>query len=95
VDTYANLPDGVTGRQRFSEEERAYRLEAMQYLVADMEAHYATLPNQPSLREIWAFHQGLVLPPSQRGRCEITREFTVVYPDPELEVTAPGTGGDT
>jgi hypothetical protein len=45
VDTYANLPDGVTGRRRVSEEERAYRLEAMQYLVADMEAHYAMLAN--------------------------------------------------
>jgi hypothetical protein len=52
VDTYANLPDGVTGRRRFLEEERAYRLEAMQYLVADMEAHYATLPNQPNLRYV-------------------------------------------
>jgi hypothetical protein len=39
VDTYANLPDGVTGRRRFSEGERTYRLEAMQYLVADLEAH--------------------------------------------------------
>jgi hypothetical protein len=44
----------------------------MQYLVADMEAHYATLPNQPNLREIWAFHKRLVLPPSQQGSNELT-----------------------
>jgi hypothetical protein len=95
VDTYANLPDGVTvtGRQRFSEGERTYRLEAMQYLVADLEAHYARLPNQPNLREIWAFHQRLVPPASQRGRSKITQEFTVVYPDPDLKVNAPGTRG--
>jgi hypothetical protein len=61
--------------------------------VTNMEAHYARLPNQPNLREIWAFHQRLVLPPSRRGRSEITREFTVVYPNPDLEVNAPGTGG--
>jgi hypothetical protein len=95
VDTYANLPDGVTGERRFSEEERTYRLEAMQYLVADMEAHYATLPNQPNLREIWASHERLVLPPSQRGPNELTREFTVVYPDPDWEAAAPGTEGRT
>jgi hypothetical protein len=70
-------------------------LETMQYLVADMEAHYATLPNQPNLREIWAFHERLVLPPSQRGPNELTREFTVVYPDPDREAAAPGTGGRT
>jgi hypothetical protein len=93
VDTYANLPHAMTGRQRFSAGERAYRLEAMQHVVANMEAHYARLPNQPNLREIWAFHQRLALPPSQRGRSEVTREFTVVYPNPELEVDAPGTGG--
>jgi hypothetical protein len=93
VDTFANRPDAVTGRQQFSPGERAYRLEAMQYMVANMEAHYARLPNQPNLREIWAFHQRLVLPPSRRGRSEITREFTVVYPNPDLEVNAPGTGG--
>jgi hypothetical protein len=52
VDTYANLPDGVAGRRKFSEGERTYRLKAMQYLVADLEAHYARLPNQPNLREI-------------------------------------------
>jgi hypothetical protein len=62
-------------------------------MVANMEAHYARLPNQPNLREIWAFHQRLVLPPSRRGRSEITREFTVVYPNPDLKVNAPGTGG--
>jgi hypothetical protein len=56
VDTYANLPDAMIGRQRFLAGERAYRLEAMQYMVADMEAHYARLPNQPNLQEIWAFH---------------------------------------
>jgi hypothetical protein len=67
----------------------------MQYLVADMEAHYAILPNQPNLREIWAFHERLVLPPSQRGPNELTREFTVVYPDPDREAAAPGTGGRT
>jgi hypothetical protein len=93
VDTFANRPDAVIGRQQFSAGERAYRLEAMQNVVADMEAHYARLPNQPNLREIWAFHQRLVLPPSQRGRTEITWEFTVVYPNPDLEVNAPGTGG--
>jgi hypothetical protein len=65
----------------------------MQHVVADMEAHYARLPNQPNLQEVWAFHQRLVLPTSQRGRSEITREFTVVYPNPDLEVNAPGTGG--
>jgi hypothetical protein len=93
VDTYANLPDDVTGRQRFSAGERAYRLEAMQYMVADMEARYARLPNQPNLREILAFHQRLVLPPSQRGRSEVIWEFTVVYPNPDLEVDATGTRG--
>jgi hypothetical protein len=51
-DTFANRPDAVTGRQQFSPGERAYRLEAMQYMVANMEAHYARLPNQPNLREI-------------------------------------------
>jgi hypothetical protein len=93
VDTFANRPDAVIGRQQFSAGERAYRLDAMQYMVANMEAHYARLPNQPNLRDIWAFHQRLVLQPSQRGRSEITREFTVVYPNPDLEVNAPGTGG--
>jgi hypothetical protein len=93
VDTYAKFPDGVTGRRKFLEGERTYRLEAMQYLVADPEAHYARLPNQPNLREIWAFHQCVVLPASRRWRSEITGEFTVVYPDPDLEVNAPGTRG--
>lgn len=40
----------------------------MQYVIADMEALYATLPNQPNFKEIvWAFHECLVLAPSQRG----------------------------
>jgi hypothetical protein len=49
VDTYANRPDAVTGSQQFSPGERAYRLEAMQHVVAGMEAHYARLPNQPNV----------------------------------------------
>jgi hypothetical protein len=93
VDTFANRQDAVTERQQFWPGERAYRLEAMQYMVANMEARYARLPNQPNLRGIWAFHQRLVLPPSRRGRSEITQEFTIVYPNPKLEVNAPGTGG--
>jgi hypothetical protein len=65
----------------------------MQHVIADMEAHYSRLPNQPDFREIWAFHQRLVLPPSQRGRSEVTWEFTVIYPDPDLELEGPGRGG--
>jgi hypothetical protein len=67
VDTHANRPDAVTGMQKFDAGERAYRLKAMQHVVADMEAHYSRLPNQPNFQEISAFHQRLVLPPSQRG----------------------------
>jgi hypothetical protein len=93
MDTHANRPDAATGAQKFSAGERAYRLEAMQHVVADMEAHYSRLPNQPDFREIWAFHQRLVLPPSQRGRSEVTQEFTVIYPDPDLELEGPGRGG--
>jgi hypothetical protein len=36
---------------------------------------------------------GLILPPSQRGRSEVTREFTAIYPDPDLKVEGPGCGG--
>jgi hypothetical protein len=64
----------------------------MQHPIADLEAHYARLPNQPNLQKIWAFHQRLVLLASQRGRSEDTREFTVVYPNPNKEVDAPGSG---
>jgi hypothetical protein len=93
VDTHANRPDDATGTQKFLAGERAYRLEAMQHVVADMEAHYSRLTNQPDLREIWAFHQHLVLAPSQRGRSEVTRKFTVIYPNPDLELEGPGCGG--
>jgi hypothetical protein len=93
VATYANLPDEKIGNRRFTEDKRAYQLKAMQHLVADLGAQYAKLPNQPDLRETRAFHERLVLPPSQRGRSKVTREFTVVYPDPDLEVEGPGCGG--
>jgi hypothetical protein len=93
VATYRNLPDKETGEPRFTEDERTYRLKAMQHLVADLGAHYARLPNQPDLRETWAFHERLVLPPSQRGRSEVTREFTVIYPNPDIEVEGPCCGG--
>jgi hypothetical protein len=66
----------------------------MQHLVADLGAHYARLLNQPNLRETWAFHKRLVLPPSQRGRSKVTREFTVIYPNPDMEVEGPGCGGE-
>lgn len=95
VQTFANLPEGNDGARRFSAEERTYRLQAMQYLVSNMAEHYATLPDQPKLWECWAFHERLVLPPSQRGRSEVTRKFTIVYPDPDNEVDVPGTGGRT
>jgi hypothetical protein len=35
-----------------------------------------------------------VLPPSRRGRSEITWEFTVIYPNPDMEVKGPGCGGE-
>jgi hypothetical protein len=92
VDTYANRPDAVTGTQKFSARERAYRLQAMQHVVANIEAHYSRLTNQPDLWEIWAFQQRLVLPPSQRGRSKVTREFTVTYPNPDLQLKGPGCG---
>jgi hypothetical protein len=93
VTTYRNLPDKETEEPRFTEDEGNYRLKAMQHLVADLGAHYARLPNQPDLRETWAFHERLVLPPSQRGRSEVTREFTVIYPNPDMEVEGPGWWG--
>jgi hypothetical protein len=92
VATYRNLPNEETGEPRFTEDERIYRLKAMQHLVADLGAHYARLSNQPDLWETWAFHERLVLPPSQRGRSEVTREFTVIYPNPDMEVEGPGCG---
>jgi hypothetical protein len=92
VDTHANRSDDAIGTQKFLAGERAYRLEAMQHVVADMEAHYSRLANQHDLREIWAFHQRLAQAPSQRGRSEVTREFTVIYPDPDLELKGPGCG---
>jgi hypothetical protein len=49
VRTYGNPPEGDNGGRRFSEEERTYRLQAMQYLISDMAAHYATPLNQPNL----------------------------------------------
>jgi hypothetical protein len=76
-------------------EEKNYRLQAMQYLVSNMMEHYAALPDQPNLWECWAFHARLTLPLSQRGRSELIREFTIVYPDPEKEVVEAGTGGCT
>jgi hypothetical protein len=57
VATYRNLPDEESGEPRFADDERAYWLKAMQHLVADLGAHYARLPNQPDLRETWAFHK--------------------------------------
>jgi hypothetical protein len=60
-----------------------------------MVEHYATLLDQPDLWECWAFHERLVLAPSQRSRGEGVREFTIVYPDPDREVVAHGTGGRT
>jgi hypothetical protein len=89
VATYRNLPDEESGKPRSLEDERAYRLKTMQHLVADLGAHYARLPNQPDLRETWAFYKRLVLPSSQRGCSKVTREFTVIYPDPDLEVEGP------
>jgi hypothetical protein len=86
VATYRNLPDEETREPRFIEDERTYWLKAMQHLVADLGAHYARLPNQPDLRKTWAFHEHLVLPPSQRGCSEVTWEFTVIYPNPDMEV---------
>jgi hypothetical protein len=65
----------------------------MQHLLADLGAHYARLPNQPNLHETWAFHERLILPPSQRGRDNVIREFTVIHPNPDLEVEGPGCGG--
>jgi hypothetical protein len=94
VATYRNLPNKETGESRFTEDERTYRLKAMQHLVADLGTHYARLPNQPDLQKTWAFHRRLVLPPSQRGRSEVTREFTVIYPNPDMEVEGPGCGGE-
>jgi hypothetical protein len=94
VATYRNLPDQATGEPRFTEDERTYRLKAMQHLVADLGAHYARLPNQPNLSKTWEFHQRLVLPPSQRGRDDIIREFTVIHPNPDLKVEGPGCVGD-
>jgi hypothetical protein len=76
--TYRNLPNKETGEPRFTEDERTYRLKAMQHLLVDLGAHYAKLPNQPDLHETWAFHECLVLPPSQRGRDDVIREFTVI-----------------
>jgi hypothetical protein len=94
VATYRNLPNKETGEPRFTEDERTYRLKAMQHLVADLGAHYARLPNQPNLQETWAFHERLVLPPSKRGRSKVTPEFTVIYPNPDMEVEGPGFGGE-
>jgi hypothetical protein len=94
VATYRNLPNEEIGEPRFTEDKKTYRLKAMQHLVADLGAHYARLPNQPDLRETWAFHKRLVLPPSQRGRSEVTWEFTVIYPNPNMEVEGPGCGGE-
>jgi hypothetical protein len=94
VPTYRNLPNKETGKPSFTEDERSYRLKAMQNLVADLGAYYARLPNQPDFNETWEFHQRLVLPPSQRGRSEATREFTVIYPNPDLEVEGPDCGGN-
>jgi hypothetical protein len=94
VATYRNLPAEETGEPRFTEDEKTYRLKAMQNLIADLGAHYARLPNQPDLHETWAFHERLVLPPSQRGRNDVIREFTVIHPNPDLEVEGPGCGGD-
>jgi hypothetical protein len=62
VATYRNLPDKETGEPGFTEDKRTYRLKAMQHLVADLGAHYATLTNQPDLWETW---ERLVFPPSQ------------------------------
>jgi hypothetical protein len=92
--TYRNLSDKETGEPRFTEDERTYQLKAMQHLVVDLGAHYARLPNQPNFGETWAFHERLVLRPSQRGRSEVTREFTVIYPNPNMEVEGPGCGGE-
>jgi hypothetical protein len=78
VQTYANPYQGDDGGRRFSKEERNYGLAAMQYLVSDMAAHYAALPAQINLWECWAFHERLVLPPSQRGPSDRVREFTTV-----------------
>jgi hypothetical protein len=94
VATYRNLPDQENGEPRFTEDERNYRLKAMQHLVADLGSHYARLPNQPDLSETWEFHQLLVLPPSQRGRDDVIGEFTVIHSNPDLEVEGPGCGGD-
>jgi hypothetical protein len=66
----------------------------MQHLVAELGAHYAILPNQPKPRETWAFHEYLVLFPSQKGRSEVTRESTKIYPNPDMEVEGPGCGGE-
>lgn len=93
MDTYANRPDNRTGEPKFSAGNRAYRLEAMQHVVANMEVHYARLPGQSDFREIWAFHQRLVLPPSQQGPMDVVREFTVIYPNPDMELDGPGCGG--
>jgi hypothetical protein len=93
--TFANPVQGSNGERRFLGEKKKYRLQAMQYLVSDMMEHYAALPNQPNLWECWAFHRQLTLPPSQRGREELIREFTIVYPDPEKEVVEARTGGQT
>jgi hypothetical protein len=94
VTTYRNLPDQATEEPRFTEDKRTYRLKAMQHLVADLGAHYARLPNQRDLTENWDFHQRLVLPPSQRGRDNVIRDFTVIHPNPDLEVEGPGCRGD-
>jgi hypothetical protein len=95
VATYRNFSNKETGEPRFTEDERIYRLKAMQHLVADLGVHYARLPNQPDLSETWEFHQRLELPPSQRGRNDVIREFTVIHPNPDLEVEGPGCGGYT
>jgi hypothetical protein len=92
--TYRNFPDEETGEPRFTEDEWTYRLKVMQHLVADLGAHYVRLPNQPDLQETWAFHERLVLPPSQRGRSEVTWEFTVIYLNPDMEVEGPGCRGE-
>jgi hypothetical protein len=93
VATYRNFPNEATGVPRFTEDKRTYRLKAMQHLVADLEAHYVRLPNQSDLSKTWEFHQRLVLPPSQRGCDDVIREFTVIHPNPDLEVERPGCGG--
>jgi hypothetical protein len=51
-------------------------------------------PTTPDCQTSLKFHQRLVLAPSQKGRDDVIREFTVIHPNPDLEVEGPGCGRD-